>query len=76
MRERGITLVGVALGGLESDAFVQPELLLDGVDRGGIDAAVDAVAVRFGTQAVVRASLLRRGAGLEVPLLEDGPPTP
>ena len=76
VRERGITLVGVALGGLESDAFVQPELLLDGVDRGGIDAAVDAVAVRFGTQAVVRASLLRRGAGLEVPLLEDGPPTP
>ena len=31
VRERGITLVGVALGGLESDAFVQPELLLDGV---------------------------------------------
>ncbi len=71
VRERGITLVGVALGGLESDAFVQPELLLDGPDRGGLDAAVDAVAVRFGTQAVVRASLLRRGEGLAVPLLPD-----
>ena len=71
VRERGITLVGVALGGLESDAFVQPELLLGGVDRGGIDAAVDAVAVRFGTQAVVRGSLLRRGEGLAVPLLPD-----
>lgn len=71
VRERGITLVGVALGGLESDAFVQPELLLDGHDHRGLDAAVDAVAVRFGTQAVVRASLLRRGEGLAVPLLPD-----
>ncbi|WP_456844245.1 DNA polymerase IV [Cellulomonas sp. P5_C6] len=74
IRERGLTLVGVALGSLESSAFVQPTLLLDGPDRGGIDAAMDAVAVRFGTQAVMRASLLRRGEGIAVPLLPDVEP--
>lgn len=71
IRERGITLVGVALTGLSSDRFVQLALPLDHPDHGGLDEAVDAVAVRFGTQAVVRASLLRRGEGIAVPLLPD-----
>jgi len=70
IRERGITLVGVALTGLSSDEFVQLALPLDHPDHGGLDEAVDAVALRFGTQAVVRASLLRRGEGIAVPLLE------
>ncbi|MET0788235.1 MAG: DNA polymerase IV [Cellulomonas sp.] len=71
IRERGLTLVGVALTGLGSDEFVQPALPLDHPDRGGLDHAVDAVALRFGTQAVMRASLLRRGEGIAVPLLPD-----
>ncbi len=71
IRARGLTLVGVALTGLESDAFVQPTLPLEHEDRIGLDRAVDAVALRFGTQAVRRASLLRRGEGLSVPLLPD-----
>jgi DNA polymerase-4 len=70
IRERGITLVGVALTGLSSAAFVQLALPLDHPDHGGLDEAVDAVALRFGTQAVVRASLLRTGEGIAVPLLE------
>jgi DNA polymerase-4 len=71
IRERGLTLVGVALTGLASDEFVQLALPLEHPDRSGLDDAVDAVAVRFGTQAVRRASLLRRGEGIAVPLLPD-----
>jgi DNA polymerase-4 len=71
--ERGITLVGVALTGLEPDDHWQPELDLAGPSADGLDAAVDAVADRFGSGALVRGALLRRGAGLEVPTLPDGP---
>ncbi|MBX9243533.1 DNA polymerase IV [Actinotalea ferrariae] len=72
VRERGLTLVGVALSGLESDAVVQPVLELDAPDRSGLDQAVDAVAARFGSRAVTRASLLSGGEGIAVPLLPDG----
>ncbi|WP_051681994.1 DNA polymerase IV [Cellulomonas sp. HZM] len=70
-RERGLTLVGVALTGLQSDAWVQPRLALDGPDETGLDAALDAVHERFGSASLARASLLRRGEGLAVPLLPD-----
>jgi len=71
IRERGITLVGVALTNLESDDMVQPQLDLDGPDTTGLDTAVDALSARFGSGAVRRASLLRSGEGLAVPLLDD-----
>jgi len=73
LRERGITLVGVALTGLEPDDHWQPALDLDGGTRDGLDVAVDAVADRFGSGALVRGALLRRGTGLEVPTLPDEP---
>ncbi|MBD8058186.1 DNA polymerase IV [Cellulomonas sp. JH27-2] len=71
IRERGITLVGVALTNLESDDMVQAQLDLDGPDTTGLDAAVDALSARFGSGTVRRASLLRSGEGLAVPLLEE-----
>lgn len=71
IRERGITLVGIALTGLESDAMVQQVLALDGHERAGLDGALDAVSDRFGKAALTRGSLLRGGAGFEVPLLPD-----
>lgn len=71
IRERGLTLVGTALTGLGSDAFVQLTLPLDHPDRTGLDSAVDAVAQRFGKRSVTRASLLRSGEGIAVPLLPD-----
>lgn len=74
IRERGLTLVGVALSGLESNAVVQPTLELDAPDRTRLDTAVDAVASRFGSRAVTRASLLRTGEGIAIPQLpDDGP---
>jgi DNA polymerase IV len=71
VRERGLTLVGVALTNLESDAIVQPQLCFGPVDTSGMDTAVDAVAARFGNRAVQRASLLRSGDGFSAPMLED-----
>ena len=71
IRERGLTLVGVALTNLESDAVVQPRLSFGPVDTSGMDAAVDAVAARFGSGAVMRASLITSGDGFSVPMLPD-----
>ena len=64
-------LVGVALTNLESDDVVQPQLPLDSPDLGLLDTTLDSVADRFGKQTVTRASLLRTGDGIAVPLLPD-----
>ena len=83
--ERGITLIGVSVGNLDDDAAVQLALPFaerqapthgpeDGPDvarESALDAALDGVRDRFGSAAVTRGVLLRRGEGLEVPLLPD-----
>jgi DNA polymerase IV len=67
---KGITLVGVTLSNLET---VDEQLLLPGDRRraGALDAALDEVRERYGTDAIVRAVLLGRDRGLAVPLLPD-----
>ena len=68
---RGLTLVGVAVSGLEGDdAPLQLALPLDGDgtwpdaphDPRAVDAAVDVVRERFGTASLTRGALLRAGA--------------
>lgn len=72
--ERGLTLIGVALTGLGSDAAVQPALALDAPDRERLDSATDALRERFGARSLTRASLLRVGDGFAAPQLpEHGP---
>lgn len=85
IRTRGLTLIGVAVTDFGSgDDAEQLELPMDGPARarGGrlapptdtpaaLDGALDRVRDRFGTAAVTRAVLLRRGPGAEVPRLED-----
>ena len=67
---KGLTLVGVTLGNLEpSDA--QLHLAVERRRSGALDAALDDVRERFGSDAIVRAVLLGRDRGLEVPLLPD-----
>lgn len=72
IRERGITLVGVAVSGLAADTAYQPELSLV-PDTTLLDVALDGMRERFGASAVVRGSLVRRGEGIAVPLLPDDP---
>jgi DNA polymerase-4 len=69
--QRGLTLVGIAVGNLDDDAAVQPTLPFDRYSDGQLDAALDAVRDRFGSKAVTRATLLGRDPGLTVPLLPD-----
>jgi len=68
--ERGVTLIGVAVGNLDGDGE-QLMLPLEHPDDGGLDTALDAVRERFGSSAVTRAALLGRGEGFSVPLLPD-----
>jgi DNA polymerase IV len=71
IRERGLTLVGIAVGNLDDDAAVQLELPFDVGDADALDVALDSVHRRFGTSAVTRAVLLGRDQGFAVPLLPD-----
>ena len=68
---RGLTLVGVAVSNLELADAVQPTLPFDGRDPFALDAAWDAVRDRYGAGALVRAALVGRERGIELPLLPD-----
>jgi DNA polymerase IV len=71
IESRGLTLIGVALGNLAEDRPLQ--LLLPFEDRhaGAIDATLDIVRDRFGSDAITRAVLLGRNQGVTMPLLPD-----
>jgi DNA polymerase-4 len=66
---QGLTLIGLALANLEDDPAVQLALPLD--RRRAIDATLDNVRDRFGSDAITRAVLLGRDQGLSVPRLPD-----
>jgi DNA polymerase-4 len=67
----GITLVGISVANLDDDRAVQLVLPLDRYDGEALDAALDEIRERFGSNAVVRAVLLGRDHGPTVPLLPD-----
>ena len=67
--ERGITLVGVAVGNLGEGRSFQAMLPFDR-DTDALDRALDDVRLRFGSSAVTRAALLGRGRA-PMPLLPD-----
>lgn len=71
IRERGITLVGLTLTNLESTDRAQLELPFDARPLEALDFALDEVKERFGSAAVMRAVLVGRKPGLEMPLLPD-----
>jgi DNA polymerase-4 len=71
IEQRGLTLVGVAVGNLADADAVQLALPFDHHGTTALDAALDEVCDRFGSGAVTRAVLLGRDRGLEVPLLPD-----
>ena len=76
IEERGLTLVGIAVGNLDDRESLQLELPFDerSLDRGGgraLDVALDGVRDRFGSAAVTRAVLLGRDQGMSMPVLPD-----
>jgi DNA polymerase IV len=71
IESHGLTLVGVSLTNLSNDAAIQLVLPFDRHHFDALDAALDSLRDRFGTQAITRAVLLGRNPGLEVPLLPD-----
>jgi DNA polymerase-4 len=71
IESRGITLVGLTLGNLQNDSAIQLALPFDRNHAGALDAALDQLRDRFGTNSITRAVLLGRDQGLSVPLLPD-----
>ncbi|HEX2193062.1 MAG TPA: DNA polymerase IV [Acidimicrobiales bacterium] len=71
IRQRGLTLVGLAVGNLEDDGAVQLSLPFERDHDGALDAALDEVRERFGATAVTRAVLLGRDPGFSHPMLPD-----
>ncbi|MDI6101334.1 DNA polymerase IV [Actinoplanes sp. NEAU-A12] len=69
--ERGLTLVGVAVGNLDSDGAEQLELPFSAPRADGLDAAVDRVRERFGAASLRRAAMVGREMNPSVPLLPD-----
>lgn len=71
INQRGLTLVGIAVGNLSDDGAVQLPLPFDRHRGGALDAALDGVRDRFGSAAITRAVLMGRDPGPAVPLLPD-----
>lgn len=71
IRERGLTLIGLALINLDDAGSVQLTLPFEDRAANTLDATLDDLRERFGSAAVTRATLLHRGEGLSVPLLPD-----
>ena len=71
VERRGLTLVGIAVGNLQTDRPLQPPLPFDSHASDALDLTLDEVRERFGSSAITRAVLLGRDEGLTVPLLPD-----
>ena len=68
--QRGLTLVGFAVSGIDRTGTEQLMLPFTGEPR-TVDAAVDAVRRRYGKSALTRAVLVGHDPGIEVPHLPD-----
>jgi DNA polymerase-4 len=70
--ERGLTLVGFAISGIDRDGAEQLVLpFTSGSEPAAVDAVVDSVRRRYGRSALTRGVLVGRDAGLEMPHLPD-----
>jgi DNA polymerase-4 len=69
IERQGLTLLGIALQGLEDDSAVQ--LALPFERTWALDAVIDDVREKFGDTAITRAVLLGRDTGFTMPHLPD-----
>jgi DNA polymerase-4 len=68
---QGLTLIGLSLSNLEDDRAVQLALPFERQPVGALDAALDTVRDRFGSDAITRGVLVGRDPGMSMPLLPD-----
>jgi DNA polymerase IV len=71
IEHRGLTLVGISVANLDDAGALQLVLPFDRRENEALDAVVDLVRERFGTEAITRAALLGRSPGIAMPLLPD-----
>ncbi|MGB0099269.1 MAG: DNA polymerase IV [Nocardioides sp.] len=78
VEERGCTLLGITVSGLEDGREEQLELPLfvDEHRAMTLDGALDLVRDRFGSAAITRGALVGRRVGMEMPTLPDPGPEP
>lgn len=69
--DRGITLLGLTIAGLNAAGATQMMLPFDAHQSGVLDAALDEVREKFGSGAVRRGVLVGQSDGIEVPMLPD-----
>ena len=71
IEELGLTLIGVAVTNLDNDDAQQLALPFDAQSGNELDATLDAIRERFGSDAVGRALALGRDPGISMPMLPD-----
>ncbi|NNG38404.1 DNA polymerase IV [Flexivirga sp. ID2601S] len=71
--DRGLTLLGISISGLDESDTEQLELPFDTVEPSRLDGALDAVRDKFGSASITRGVLVGRDRGFEAPLLPDTP---
>ncbi len=71
IRNRGLTLLGIAVTNLDDERTLQLELPFWEPGWTALDAALDEVRLRYGADAVRRGVLLGRDTGIAMPLLPD-----
>jgi DNA polymerase-4 len=69
IRRRGLTLIGITLTNLGDEGAIQLSLPFNRARD--LDAALDRVRDRFGSDAITRGVLVGRDPGISVPLLPD-----
>ncbi|WP_265442657.1 DNA polymerase IV [Flexivirga meconopsidis] len=71
--DRGLTLLGISISGLDESDTEQLELPFDTREPSQLDGALDAVRDKFGSSSITRGVLVGRDPGFEAPLLPDTP---
>jgi DNA polymerase IV len=71
VRERGLTMLGLAVSNLANGDAIQLTLPFARPRASALDAAVDAARDKFGGRALTRAVLLHRDPGVQMPVLPE-----